>query len=151
MWLLVPEVVVPAFQKQLSSRYSCWDIKFTENDARSKKHPVTGSSVGENILLMREAWGECEDSFKLTERPQMLKLPLFTNVVCRRAPLNTQRVEPWSEWATAAEDHTWCHSCQLRIERWGCSQWACGHQSWMTDPGKMLKGLTNLSAATCRW
>ncbi len=28
--------------------------------------------------------------------------------------LNTQHVEPWSRWATAAEDHTGCRSCQLR-------------------------------------
>ncbi len=25
-----------------------------------------------------------------------------------------QHVEPWSRWATAAEDHTGCRSCQLR-------------------------------------
>ncbi len=33
--------------------------------------------------------------------------------------LNAQHIEPWSRWATAAEDHTGCRSCQLRTgNRW---------------------------------
>ncbi len=36
------------------------------------------------------------------------------NNVCRIPSLNTQHIEPWSRCATAAEDHTGCHSCQLR-------------------------------------
>jgi hypothetical protein len=34
---------------------------------------VSGSSVGKNTFLMTEVRGECPDSFKLTERPQILK------------------------------------------------------------------------------
>ncbi len=30
-----------------------------------------------------------------------------------------QHVEPWSRWATAAEDHTGCRSCQLRTGNGG--------------------------------
>ncbi len=41
--------------------------------------------------------------------PRMQKVP----------SLNTQHVEPWSRWATAAEDHTGCCSCQLRTGNWG--------------------------------
>ncbi len=33
--------------------------------------------------------------------------------------LNAQHVEPWSRWATAAEDHTGCRSCQLRTGNGG--------------------------------
>ncbi len=33
--------------------------------------------------------------------------------MCRIPSLNTQHIEPWSRWASAAEDHTGC-SCQLR-------------------------------------
>jgi len=39
--------------------------------------------------------------------------------VCRRASLNSQHVELWGRWATAAEKHTECHSCQLRTRNWG--------------------------------
>ena len=45
-------------------------LEFTENDA--KTHTVSNISVGKNTLLVREVRGECPDSFKLTERPQML-------------------------------------------------------------------------------
>ncbi len=31
----------------------------------------------------------------------------------------TQHIEPWSRWATAAEDHTGCRSCQLRTAHGG--------------------------------
>ncbi len=33
--------------------------------------------------------------------------------------LNAQHVEPWSWWATAAEDHTGCRCCQLRTGKGG--------------------------------
>jgi len=39
--------------------------------------------------------------------------------VCRRASLNSQHVELWGRWATAAEKHTECHSCQLRTRNSG--------------------------------
>ncbi len=43
-----------------------------------------------------------------------IKPSLVTTKVCRIPSLNAQRIKPWSRWATAAEDHTRCRSCQLR-------------------------------------
>ena len=51
--------------------YAIQSLEFTENGAINKTHSVSGSSVGKNTLLMREVRGECPDSFKLTERPQI--------------------------------------------------------------------------------
>jgi hypothetical protein len=68
-------MVIPASKKQLPSWdfYALQSLEFTENGAINKTHSVSGSSVGKNTLLMREVKGECLDSFKLTERPHMLK------------------------------------------------------------------------------
>ena len=71
----MPHIVIPASQKQLPSwdSYALQSLEFTENGAINKTHSVSGISVGKNPMLMREVRGECPDSFKLTERPQMLK------------------------------------------------------------------------------
>ena len=66
--LLVPDVVVPASQKQLCS----WDFN-TQQSAINKKHPVSGSSMAKNALLMREVRGEWADYFKLAQRPEIIK------------------------------------------------------------------------------
>ncbi len=46
-------------------------------------------------------------------------LALVTTKVCRIPSLNAQHIEPWSKWATAAEDHTGYRSCQLRTGNGG--------------------------------
>ena len=68
---------------------------FTHNSLRSlqrivrktKKHPVSSSSAGKNVLLMREVRGEGTDWSKLIGRWQL-------TVVCKRVFLNTQSVKP---------------------------------------------------------
>ena len=50
---------------------------------------------------------------------------------------------PWSRWATAAEDHTGCHSCELRRGNRGYNS----HKLTKTGQwkvGKMLPDLTSL-------
>ncbi len=42
-------------------------------------------------------------------------------------------IEPWSRWATAAEDHTGCRSCQLRTGNGGFAQ---AHQNWTIEDWK---------------
>jgi len=56
---------------------------------KKKKNPVSGSSVGENALLMPEVRGEWPDWFKLIEKQQY-----GTTKICRRASLKAQHVEP---------------------------------------------------------
>jgi len=45
--------------------------------------------------------------------------PVVTTEIFKRASLNAQYVEQWSRCATIAEEHTRCHSCQLRTANWG--------------------------------
>ncbi len=52
--------------------------------------------------------------------------------------LNAQHIEPWSRWATAAEDHTGCRSCQLRTGNGGYNP----HR--LTKIGKTLPVLMSL-------
>ncbi len=49
--------------------------------------------------------------------------------MCRISSLNAQHVKPWSRWATAAEDHTGCCSCQLRTGHRGYNSHRI-HQNW---------------------
>ncbi len=58
---------------------------------------------------------------------------LVTTKICRTPSLNAQHVEPWSRWATAAEDHTGCRSChQLSIQKSTFGMWWNGRfTSWM--------------------
>ncbi len=58
--------------------------------------------------------------------------------ICRIPSLNAQHVEAWSRWATAAEDHTGCRSCQLRTGNGGYNS----HR--FTKIGKTLPGLMSL-------
>ncbi len=56
-----------------------------------------------------------KNPFLVLFRTIFLKSALVTTKVCRIPSLNTQQhIKPWSRWATAAEDHTGCRSCQLR-------------------------------------
>ncbi len=52
--------------------------------------------------------------------------------------LNTQHVEPWSRWATAAEDHTGC-SCQLRSvhQNWTIEDWK--NVAWSDESRFLLR------------
>ncbi len=53
-----------------------------------------------------------KNPFLVLFRTIFLKNALVTTKVCRIPSLNAQHIEPWSRWATAAEDHTGCRSCQ---------------------------------------
>ncbi len=55
-------------------------------------------------------------------------LILYFQKVLEYVYLNAQHVEPWSRWATAAEDHTGCRCCQLRTGN--RLQFAQVHQNW---------------------
>lgn len=67
-WMPVPDWQVGAFQTLLMS----WDfheqpsVEFTQNGAKTNKHPLSARFAGGNALLMREARGEWLDLFKLT-------------------------------------------------------------------------------------
>lgn len=75
---------------------------------------MSDSYFWENGLLMAEVRKEWPVWPSFYERQQQLNWPLVTTKVCRRASLNAQYVEPWNIWATAAGDHTWCHSYHLK-------------------------------------
>lgn len=65
-------MVVGARRTGLHNLLSYWDfhaqpfLGFT-NGVKREKHPVCGSPVGENGLLMQEVRGEWADRFKLIE------------------------------------------------------------------------------------
>jgi len=64
--------------------------------------------------------------------------------------LNAQHVEPWSRWATAAEDHTGCRSCQLKTGNGGYNS----HRLTRVDrrlEKRCLVCWVLISAATFRW
>ena len=44
--------------------------RVTENGPKKRKYPVSGTSLGENALLMPEVRGEWPDWFKMIERQQ---------------------------------------------------------------------------------
>ncbi len=71
------------------------------------------------------------------------KKTLDTIKICRIPSLNTQHVEPWSRWATAAEDHTGCRSCQLRTGNGGYN-WHRLTKIGQKKIGKKLPGLMSL-------
>ncbi len=64
---------------------------------------------------------------------------------------NAQHVESWSRWATAAEDHTRCRSCQLRTGNGGYNS----QKLTKIGQSKIEKGClvwwVSISAATFRW
>ncbi len=103
-------------------------LGFTENSSKKRKYPVSGSCVDENTLLMSEVRGEWADWLEMMERQRNLNITtsLVTTKVCRIPSLKAQHFEPWSRWATAAEDHTGCRSCQLRTGKGGYNS----HQNW---------------------
>ncbi len=60
--------------------------------------------------------------------------------ICRIPSLNTQHLEPWSRWATAAEDHTGCRSWQLRTENRDYNS----HRNTKIEQWKIVKTLPGL-------
>ena len=64
-WLLVPDRVKLLISCDFHAQQS---LEFAKNGAKSKKHPVSSSSVVENALVMREVRGEGPDWSKLTGR-----------------------------------------------------------------------------------
>jgi len=62
-WLLFFIISFSVFHNLLSYRdfHTQPFLGFTKNDVKRDKHPVCGSPVGENALLMLEVRGEWED------------------------------------------------------------------------------------------
>lgn len=61
------------------------------------------------------------------------KKPIPTTKAHRRLYLWIHNaVSPWSKWATAAQDHTGCCSCQLRTGNWSKPKWS--NKSWFLLP-----------------
>lgn len=85
---------------------------------KKRKHSVSGKSVCKKDMLFPEVRGGWPDWFKI-ERQRKPKLLVVITKVCWRASLNTQHVEPWSRWPTAAEDHAGYHFCKQRTGNWG--------------------------------
>ncbi len=128
-WLLVPDGLVWVFQKLLIY----WDfhpqpsLGFTENGPKKRKYQVSGScrTVEENpssggklfvdVRVQRRMGRLVRDDRKAT----VTQITTRYNQGMQNTYLNTQHVEPWSRWATAAEDHTGCRSCQLRTGHGG--------------------------------
>ena len=75
----------------------------------------------------------------------------FTTEVCIRESLITQHIKSWGKWATAAENHIWCYSCQLRTGKWGNNL----HRLTINDTRRSEKCClvwwVLISTATLRW
>jgi len=63
-WLLMPDGLVLVFHNLLSYWvfYAQPFLGFTKNGVKREKHPVCGSPVGENALLMLEENGPTDSS-----------------------------------------------------------------------------------------
>jgi hypothetical protein len=68
----MPGMLVPVSQKCSAfwSFHAQQCLGFTEDGATNKKHPVSGSPVGENSLFMRVVKVEWQESSKLIDGPQ---------------------------------------------------------------------------------
>lgn len=71
---------------------------------------------GDMIKLESIRWYDSNHSDNYSDTQITTQIMLITNMIYRRASLNTQQSNPWSRWVTAAEDHTQCH-CLLREGR----------------------------------
>lgn len=100
MVVAVPEVVVPAPQKQLPS----WGFSVMK-----EKKEITSAAVkqAKNILTVRKVWGRWLDSFKLTGRPQ----------VCSNSALQTGKSKYSSSNLEAATAEEPCWVFQLKQKR----------------------------------
>jgi len=116
-------------------------LGFTKNGVKREEHPVWGSPVGKNALLMLEVEGEWADWFKLIEEQLWLKLTLVTTEVCSKAFVKPQHAQPWGGWATTPEDPTGYHSSPLQIGKRGYSLL---NKIGQLKTGKMLPGLMSL-------
>ncbi len=112
----LPDGLVWVYQKLLIY----WDfhaqpsLGFTEYGLKKRKYPVSGSCVDENALLMSRGHRRMGRLVRDDRKVPVTKINTRYNQGMQNTTLNAQHVEPWSRWATAAEDHTGCRSCQLR-------------------------------------
>lgn len=86
-----------------------------------RKHPVSNSSLGKKWLVNGSS------KMKMTR--------FLRNLVCRRAFLNREHVEPWSRWATAADI---CQKRKLKLINCMASK------IWQQKIEKMLPRLMSL-------
>lgn len=97
---------------------------------------MRGSTTDKNTLPMPEFRGECPDCFEITGKNQYHSNKNNYSKQCKvcRSARKTQRLKPWSRWATAEEDRA--ESTPIRQEQeMGCSL----HR--LTRIGKMVSCL----------
>ncbi len=77
---------------------------------------VGARRAGLSISKTADLLGFSRTTIGFTENgPKKRKYPVSGSCVnSNNHSLQPRHVEPWSRWATAAEDHIGCHSCQLR-------------------------------------
>ena len=124
--LSVPGAPVLVSQKRLASwafhmRQCLW---FTKKVAPNKKHPVSGSPVGENSSLMRGQKRIVQANRRATNR----------QITASR---KAQLVSPCHGWAIVAEDHTGSYLPAAKHKKKRL-QWACGHQQLTIEEWKNI-------------
>ncbi len=86
-----------------------------------------------NALLMSEVRGEWADWLEIDRKATVTQITTRYNQGMQNTSLNAHTsIEPWSRWATAAEDHTGCRSCQLRTGNGGYNS----HRNWTIENWK---------------
>ena len=76
---------------------------------------------------------------------------VHVDMVCIRESLITQHIKSWGKWATAAENHIWCHSCQLRTGKWGNNLDRLTINDTRRSEKCCLVWCVLISCATLRW
>jgi hypothetical protein len=127
VWSSAPVTPVPVFQKRPAS----WAfhvrqcLVFTENGAMNKKHPVSGSPVGENSSLIRGL-------------RRMARIEQANRQATNRQITLQNNIGSCHGWAIAAVNHTRFHSYQLKTRR-SSSSWHditnTGQLRSRTNPG----------------
>lgn len=95
--LKIPWQQLNAYRHVDMIRMICWSLE--------KRYPVSGSPLGDNALLRSKENGQ---------PGQLIDGLLQCKCGMLKKYLNTLIDKPWTRLATAPEDHTRCHFCQLR-------------------------------------
>ncbi len=117
-WLLVPDGLVWVFQKLLIywAFHAQPSLGFTE---KTIKYPVSGGCEEQKCLVDVRGQRRMGRLVRDDRKATVTQITNHYNQGMQNTSLNAQQVEPWSRWSTAAEDHTGCHSCQLRTGNGG--------------------------------